>query len=935
MARTQVVHASTSRTQDGRQQPGSGTLDYEPPNDTISPRSDEITPSSTDNQRAHRSRESSSKTRSRKHRDKKSRSHDVARSDSSQNQLLHIVMEQEQEADALKRALSKTLEDLEEKKLQLAEYEKGSKESAERFMKVNESRLAAEQEATRATSQLHVYEFQLQKAESEMATTQETLKILERQKQEAEEMAARARAKARKLLQKQVILEAKEEGRRSGFEAGIKQAQEEIAISTTARRAFSHTLPESSRSRRGSRRPQIPEGPTHGSHLPEQPSEDHRQHDIPGHRDTSGGNETVKPTSGLADLTDSDTLQSPVLKHRSLYPAPADKRRPRSTSAHDPGPSTLQAAQNEEQLIRTPEIQRYAISIPPADEITHPPPQGRRPGPEGWVTAQVHRDINGSQTSQSTPRQGHQRSVSEPLRDEVQPSEVRFAPPPPAPVFLPAPSTAQGYGQAPPKSSGTIKRFGSIKNKAQSWYRKFSRRKKNKPVIDPIDEEPEYHQDSVVETNGVAGHPNAQMNGQPSAEAHDQEDSEFQPSNPKSWYQEQRRSEDGKISNSRLDLPKAHSRVGSMALGGDRVSRASTHMSQISILSPPRTARPDHTDATSSQQLAQKLSVLQSDVPRGFTPSHITPFSIPPASTRTGKSRPPGISVPPPPGFSPNNPFVHGNFHVVPEGGLPAIAPPLQSAAASSRSAINIDVHPATAAAPVSQPPSAGVGPNTGNHLTPNYVYHARSPSVRSSLSKRDPVPVSWDVPPPSNVSRHSRQSQSHRITQSLDVPPQAMQENRSMRSGHSRAASATAQQVLYPTERVQSMGGMSQQRPASRTSRQMEPMHQSTSPRPSEGRPASRAFRAMPSNYDQQASHPVGSRTPAAGTTGQYLTDDREIHRVSSRNSMHSKYDPTTYVDPAYYEPDGSTTPALLHPSPNGRIQRPRSTSSLSYVDP
>ncbi|KAF6761158.1 hypothetical protein DFP72DRAFT_804409 [Ephemerocybe angulata] len=873
--------------------------------DTISPRSELLSPSVTDRNRTHRSHHSSSKRR--KHRDKHARSTDTAPSDTSQRELLRIVLEQEAEADNLKKALRTTLQRLEEESQKVAEYEKGTKESSEKFKQVNESRLAAEQEATRATQQLHVYEFQLDKAEREIATTQETLKMLAAQKEEAEELAARARARARKLLQKQVVLQAKEEGRRMGFEAGIKQAQEEIAISTTARRALAQTTPEHSTSRRRDRRHRRSESETPSS---QSPVEEHRNRDThpEEHFDDSGpvGNEPSGMTEG-----DSETLRSPVFNRAPLYPVQGVGRPPQ---LHDPrhapsGPPPSRPPPPRPDPSRTPEVQVYSLDIPPAEQIPTQEAQ-RQQDHDKWVTAQEHREINGSQTSHDTQSR-HSRVPSGQGPPPVHPAEVHFAaqppppppqgrwPPPPAPIFPPQPIYQAQKAQAPtpPKSAGSAKkilnRFPSFKDKAQSWYRTFSRRKKNKPVIDPIEEEPEPPQEQVeTSVNGAA----------PNQEGEDLY--RFQPEHPTSWYHGgQRRSEDGGARKSQTSLlkPPGHIRASSIDGGGDRVSRASTRLSQLDLLSTAPNRLLDQASMsgrsahTNNKGMMQKLSSIREGSQRGVSPmadmyAAPTPFTLPPPSEGgRSRKRPPEIAVPPPPGFDPNDPFVQGNFYLVPPNGMPHAVPPSSTVASSTGSGgVGIDVHPATAAIPTSAPPNSAL--NTGNHLTPNYVWQRpTSTSMRSAPRN-----------PPSNASRKSRQSttqQAHRPGQSLDVQPQGYQDSRSMRSGHSRSAS-TGQG--YPlVDMTRSMGEPSQPRPSSRTSKAMDPGYRNaTSP---------------------HAPSLLGGNSP--------------VLRIPSRSSMHSKFDPDNYVDPAYFQADG-TAPDSTFLHVQGLSPRPRSrTPSLEYV--
>lgn len=659
---------------------------------TISPRS-ELLSASTDHDRAHRS----SKRRHKKHRSSRSHNDHSTTSDASQRELLRIVLEQEAEADNLKKALRTTLERLDEESRKTAEYEKGNREASDKLRQINESKAAAEQEATRATQQLRVYEFQLHNAQKELQSSHDTLKVLEKQKEEAEELAARARARARKLLQKQMVFQAKEEGRRMGFEAGVRQAQDELTISTTARRAFAPSDPSSHSSSRRQDRRRRSEEPTPP---PDSPAEEVEE-------------ESGPPIAEQTAFTegDSSTLRTPIFPRAPLFPVHHEEQPPPR-----PDPN------------RTPNIQVYSLDIPPPDQIqSHPSHR-----PSGWVTAQEHRDLNGSQTSHSTPLQpmaqpseSEEVVIVEPTR---RPRSTSQPPPPPAPVFpvgVPIMQQSQSqtmYTQTPPKSATSSKkklmfRIPSLKDKAQSWYRSFSLRRKNKPVLDPTDEDPSAKAPPVQNSR-------ANGNGNPEQQMYT-----FQPNPPQSWYHEPRRaSEDARSQRSRVEMvPKGHSRSASMndQLGGDRISRASTRLSQLDLLHTAPTQYQDPGDTasvsgrsahTNTKKLGQKLSTINEDSKRYTSPlagvfstgsrtgPEPVPFTLPPASVRSRK-RPPDIAVPPPPGFSPNDPFVQGNFHIIPPNGHAPLAAKSSGISTSTGSGpIGISVQPAVCVASSFQP---------------------------------------------------------------------------------------------------------------------------------------------------------------------------------------------------------------------------------------
>ncbi|KAG0700950.1 hypothetical protein DFH29DRAFT_929476 [Suillus ampliporus] len=104
----------------------------------------------------------------------------------------------------------------EEAEVQLAE-------TLERTRSINEARVAAQQEAARAQEELRLYKLQLDNAQREILRAQDVLGVIEAQRDDAEAAAADARSKARRLTEERLIELAREEGRRLGYEEGIRR----------------------------------------------------------------------------------------------------------------------------------------------------------------------------------------------------------------------------------------------------------------------------------------------------------------------------------------------------------------------------------------------------------------------------------------------------------------------------------------------------------------------------------------------------------------------------------------------------------------------------------------------------------------------------------------------------------------------------------------
>ncbi|KAG9317895.1 hypothetical protein JVU11DRAFT_2124 [Chiua virens] len=95
----------------------------------------------------------------------------------------------------------------------------------QRAKAVNEARITAQQETMRAQDELKLYKLQLNNAQNEILRAQDVLKAIEAQRDEAEAVAASARSKARRLKEDRLIESAREEGRRLGFEEGVRRGR--------------------------------------------------------------------------------------------------------------------------------------------------------------------------------------------------------------------------------------------------------------------------------------------------------------------------------------------------------------------------------------------------------------------------------------------------------------------------------------------------------------------------------------------------------------------------------------------------------------------------------------------------------------------------------------------------------------------------------------
>ncbi|KAF8064286.1 hypothetical protein FPV67DRAFT_1451493 [Lyophyllum atratum] len=92
-------------------------------------------------------------------------------------------------------------------------------------LKIAESVMDAQVEATRAKHELELYRFQLETAQREIQNKQQLVKSIEIERDEAERSATKARALARQLNDQRLVTLAREEGRKLGYAEGMRQGR--------------------------------------------------------------------------------------------------------------------------------------------------------------------------------------------------------------------------------------------------------------------------------------------------------------------------------------------------------------------------------------------------------------------------------------------------------------------------------------------------------------------------------------------------------------------------------------------------------------------------------------------------------------------------------------------------------------------------------------
>ncbi|KAI0307199.1 hypothetical protein B0F90DRAFT_535712 [Multifurca ochricompacta] len=164
----------------------------------------------------------------------------------SKTRITSMLLYDEREANDLRRMLLSVTEQLKQESQRADDNERRAREAIQRFKAINEARVTAQQDASRANEELRLYKLQLEYAQKEIFKAQEILDSLEAQRHDAETSAAKARSIARKLKEESLMDLAREEGRRIGLQEGLARGRRlvfEQARSTSDHRDSGVILP--------------------------------------------------------------------------------------------------------------------------------------------------------------------------------------------------------------------------------------------------------------------------------------------------------------------------------------------------------------------------------------------------------------------------------------------------------------------------------------------------------------------------------------------------------------------------------------------------------------------------------------------------------------------------------------------------------------------
>ncbi|KAF9477877.1 hypothetical protein BDN70DRAFT_880647 [Pholiota conissans] len=635
---------------------------------------------------------------------------------------------------------------------------------------------------------------------------------------------------------------------------------------------------------------------------------------------------------------------------------------------NQPPPNRPPPNQEAPSIMKTPAVEEYYIELPPVEQLNREYNLSQESAEimrhlprDQWVTASKHHQLR-----------------AQPLGPGMR------GPVPPQPMPRPPPKSQTPKAVKFPKMSMRPS-LAKTKEQASSWYRSLSFRRKNKPVIDPIDEE----ENSPPAADGPATGSTI-YDSQPPTGTEPPESTESQAlysgsqQPPASWYQPKQPS---MPPSAPVSARSGYSRMRPIS---DNAS-VSTRVSQFDLLSTPHLgqAMSVRSGKEASKKVREKDSLLsvikENPASRGNTPERYVPgastssgyrpsadnmqsmasvlsqpnfgqrpiqqqasigtFNSSNQNKRRSRRPPPSIEVPDP--DQDLEPFgIAYNRGAVANGYQPYQSslnrrPSRISEKTTPDTSIGIDVVPPSGMIPdaVQSPPHTGV-----NHLSPHRTYHSAFKQSLQSL-------------------RSQEQRSAGRESQPAERPPSAADSSRRQSKPNYNGYADPSKNPYQPRPPSASSRRASQNNPygTSNPTYSYTAIEQSRSPRhtsqyQTQTRPESvRSFASKKPVAPFAASQTsLNNATGTGSVIGQAknasssrLVLATPIRRAASNASMqsqgsYSKFDANTYIDPAYWPVSGLPPvppPPAVEPQVDDYFSQgipPRAASAnsgLSYV--
>ncbi|KAI6027181.1 hypothetical protein EDC04DRAFT_168880 [Pisolithus marmoratus] len=158
-------------------------------------------------------------------RSKSASRHHSRTTESSRSHLLARMIAQDEEIREVNSYLAVANERLDTEATRANAAERRALDYFNKLKSAIESKDRTEQEAARLREELKLYKLQLENAQREIFRAQDIINQVSSQRNEAEAEAARARTKARKLQEEKLVMLAREEGRRQGYQEGLMRGR--------------------------------------------------------------------------------------------------------------------------------------------------------------------------------------------------------------------------------------------------------------------------------------------------------------------------------------------------------------------------------------------------------------------------------------------------------------------------------------------------------------------------------------------------------------------------------------------------------------------------------------------------------------------------------------------------------------------------------------
>lgn len=151
--------------------------------------------------------------------------HHNTRGDRSSRRHAPLYLREANESRKMSTLLLLTSERLDKEIRRANDAERRNAETMALLRSTAEAKMLAQQETARVNEELGLYKLQFENAQREIYKAQDLINQIEAQRREAEDAAARARSTARKLKEQNLVMLAREEGRKLGYKEGLARGR--------------------------------------------------------------------------------------------------------------------------------------------------------------------------------------------------------------------------------------------------------------------------------------------------------------------------------------------------------------------------------------------------------------------------------------------------------------------------------------------------------------------------------------------------------------------------------------------------------------------------------------------------------------------------------------------------------------------------------------